>query len=114
MVLSFTDLLEQPPVLKSGVGTLPDGREYTLYELPCSALVEISRIAKDAQAGGTDVSLRDIAAIAAQALLGRPATDDEIDALIEKFAESTLKHIYQDALKFAKLGEEALRDAKKD
>lgn len=112
--LSFDELMQQPSQMKSGTDHLPDGRPFIIHELPCSALDEISRIGQQAIDENRDISIRDISNLAARAMLGRDPSREEVTALMNRFSEPAIVHIYKSAIKFSKLGEEGLAESKKD
>ncbi|MTI13120.1 hypothetical protein [Sansalvadorimonas verongulae] len=112
--LTFEQLLSKPPVFKSSTGTLPDGRKYQIHELPCSVLEDVTRMARAAIDEDGEIMLRDVARVAAHAMVGKPPEEEDVTLFMETFTPSVIRHVYQDALKFSQLGEEALQAAKKD
>ena len=112
--LNFEALLAEPPALKQHTGTLPDGREYLLHQLPLSAIDKIGRLSRTAEESSRDLEWSEFGEIAAQSLLGRKPEPEEVAALVEKLGTDTVLHIYKDAIRFSQLGGEAVDEAKKD
>lgn len=113
-ILTLEELLATPPAMAKGAVTLPDGRQCEIHELPCSVLEEVTRISKNALENNEDISIREVARIAAFAVLGREPKKTDINQMLEKFGPQMIGHLYQKALRFSQLGDEALSDAKKD
>lgn len=111
MTLTFSDLLENPP-LKSTTITLPDGRDVQLHELPLSVMKYVQRVGKDGEDGVSNV-MDSITLVATQALMGRPPEKTDMDTMSERFGTTAVMFIYYEALKFSRLGPDALNDTKK-
>ena len=107
----FAGLCAEPPLKKDRL-TLDDGREVVLYELPIGVVAEIQTIASDEMAEKA-ISLT-IARIAAQSLLGRPPTDEELQQLSDTFGASQVMRIYYEALHLSALSNDAVDKEKKD
>ena len=113
--LTFAQMIEQPSTLKTGVAHLPDGRAFVIHELTCGALAEIGRITKKAvEDGESDIDVRDVATVAARALLGRDPSTKDVKSLMDRYSEQTIVKIYKVAIRFSKMGEEGLEEAKKN
>lgn len=110
-MLTFEELLDRPP-LKNTVITLPDKREVLLYELPLSVMKHVQTIGKEGEDGVNHV-MDSIILVATQALLGRPPEQKNMDAICQRFGSSTVMFIYYEALKFSRLGPDALEETKK-
>ncbi len=111
MSLSFAELCSQPPMRQEPL-TLEDGREVTLHELPIGVMADIQSVA-GADGGDHDIT-RTIARVAAQSLLGRVPTEDELRQFSECFGASQVMRIYYQALKLSSLSEDAVGQEKKD
>lgn len=112
--LTFKELLASPPPLRKTTGTLPDGREYELYQLPIAAIDRVAKMSRSAAENGQDLDWSQFGAIAAEAMLGRQPELMEVEQLVNKLGSDTVAKIYQDAIKFSQLGSEAIDEAKKD
>ena len=114
MSLTFSDLIKNPPPLRQTTSTLPDGREYKLHQLPLSAIDTIARQSRIAQENAHDLDWSQFGKVAAQAMLGREPKIEEVKQLVDRLGTDTILHIYNEALMFSQLGEEAVDNAKKD
>ncbi len=111
MTLTFEDLLNNPP-LKTTTITLPDKREVRLYELPLSVMKYVQSVGREGKDGVNSV-MDSITLVAAHALMGRPPEKKDMDALSERFGTTAVMFIYYEALKFSRLGPDALEETKK-
>ena len=111
MSLTFEDLLNNPP-LKTTTITLPDRREVQLHELPLSVMKYVQSVGKEGEDGVSSV-MDGITLVATQALMGRPPEKKDMDALCERFGTTAVMFIYYEALKFSRLGPNALDETKK-
>ena len=106
--LDYEGLLAEPPELRTRVHALPDGRTYTLYDLPASV---IDRVYQMSQKGNLPV--RSAAEVAAQALLGKPPAEEETRRLLDTLGADTILGIFRNALSAATLNEANVDEAKK-
>ena len=111
MALTFQELLAQPP-LKQTTVTLPDGRDITLHELPVSVLEQVQRVGQQKEDGVSHL-MHNVTRVVAHALTGRPPTEEEVQDVMETFGASAVMFIYYEALKFSRLGPDALDETKK-
>ena len=110
MQVSFDDLVKNPP-LKSMPFKLPDDRIVTLYELPVSVMEVVQKIGHK-KADQVDQVMDNITRVAAFSLLGRSPNKEEV-LHIKSFGTTTVMAIYYKALKFSRLGMDALEETKK-
>lgn len=108
MPVSFDELLREPPTLKTKTAELPDGRKYTLHQLPMSALIRSNDLAKTAVENAREVDLREFGRIAVQAMLGREPDEEELNRFQQGFSKSVIETIYVDAVRFSQIDEESV------
>ena len=112
--LTFKELIANPPAMQQTSATLPDGRKYELYKLPMGALLRVAELSKIALDKKEELPIKVYGGIAAQAVLGRPPKEKEVDQFIDVMGSDTIAHIYRQAISFSQLGVEAIEEAKKD
>lgn len=112
--LTFKELLASPVPLEKTTFTLSDGREIELHSLPIRAMIKVNEISQMINEDKTKAPMKDIAAIAAQAVMGRIPKEKEVDEFIDIMGHKTVSQIYMQAVKFTNLGQEAIDVAKKD
>lgn len=110
-MLTFEELLNNPP-LKTTTITLPDKRQVQLYELPLSVMKYVQSVGREGEDGVSHV-MDSITLVATQALMGRPPQQEDMDAMSERFGTTAVMFIYYEALKFSRLGPDALEETKK-
>ena len=106
--LGYEELLAVPPELKARECSLPDGRKYTLYDLPASVVDRVYRMSKDG-----NMPIHSAAEIAAQALLGRFPGEEETQRLLDSMGANIILGIFSNALNASTLTEENVTEAKK-
>ena len=107
-MMTFEDLLNEPPALKSRDFTLEDGREYTLYDLPASVLDDVYHKSQQ-----KTLPIRDAANVVAQALLGYPPSKEQVDRIMERLGSDTILEIFRNALNLSSVTDDNVEAAKK-
>ena len=107
-VTSLTALLENPP-LRTTVITLDNGVGCQIHELPISVIDRVRTISED----DDQVDMNDVVYVAVYALAGRKPTDQELEAVSERFGTRSVMTIYTEALKFSQLSVDAIDQEKK-
>ena len=107
-MMTFEDLLNEPPELKSRSFTLEDGREYILYDLPASVLDDVYRKSQQ-----KTLPIRDAANVVAQAMLGYPPSKEQVALMMEKLGSDTILEIFRNALNISSVTDDNVESAKK-
>ena len=107
-MMTFEDLLADPPELKTSTHTLEDGREYILHDLPACVLDSVYRKSQEKA-----LPIRDAATVVAHALLGHAPADKEVDRLMNKLGSDTILGIFKNALNVSSITDDNVEVAKK-
>ena len=107
-MMTFEDLLADPPEMKTSTHTLEDGREYLLHDLPASVLDVVYRKSQE-----KSLPIRDAASVVAHAMLGYAPSDTEIDRMMDKLGSDTILDIFKNALNVSAVTDDNVEAAKK-
>ena len=107
-MLDFEGLLCDPPALKSRTATLPDGREYTLYDLPASVLDRVYAMSRE-----KTLPIREAAIVAAQSMLGRIPEEEEVTRMLDNLGADTILSLFRRALDVSGINDDTVGEAKK-
>ena len=107
-MMTFDDLLADPPEMKTRTFTLEDGRDYLLYDLPASVLDDIYTKSQEKA-----LPIKDAATVVAHALLGHPPSCDEVERLMNLLGSDTILDIFKNALNISSVTDENVEAAKK-
>lgn len=107
-MMSFDDLLADPPAMKTRTFTLEDGREYLLHDLPASVLDDVYTKSQE-----KTLPIRDAAFVVTYALLGCSPSEDAIERLMTLLGSDTILDIFKNALNISSVTDENVEAAKK-
>ena len=107
-MMTFEDLLADPPEMKTRLFILDDGREYVLHDLPAIVLDDVYQKSQK-----KELPIRDAARVVAHALLGHTPTENDVERLMTFTSSDTILDIFKKALSIASVTDENVEAAKK-
>ena len=107
-MMTFEELLNEPPALKTRTFTLDDGRQYVLHDLPAVVLDDVYQKSQQ-----KTLPIRDAAYVVCYALLGRKPEPQELDWMMERLGSDTILDIFRNALNIASVTDDNVEAAKK-